>query len=90
MVPEAQYGGRMIPEPIFIILIMFMSLYYLYRIIEICIEIISPNKFDGTWKCCPECKCKGTIKDMDDFIEDGYRVCEKCDCEWYTSVDYSK
>lgn len=38
---------------------------------------------------CPECGSDETRDDLDDTIKKGYRVCDKCLQEYYTSVRYS-
>lgn len=38
---------------------------------------------------CPECGCKDVIKEFNNYLGEGSRVCQKCRQEWWVDIDYS-
>ena len=37
-------------------------------------------------KSCPECGCKDFVHE--DIVGEGYRMCIKCEQEWWVDIDY--
>ena len=52
---------------------------------HICIE--GSEHDHGKSKWCPECGCGKTY--CDGYLGEGYRVCARCDQEWWTTIDYN-